>query len=386
MRILLYGYSSEEDQSSDEDGDTYSPIPDSHFDSVRPTPSLSLTSTHASSDISEPTSQHMQASPFSPPTPLPSKSYFPEFIVPRPLSHHSAIYQTEPTVPTDEADAQPFLPEPETPMETATPILYFMPHTRPSIISIKTSIPQPNIKSPRRAVSMPHSPPIPRRSEQRISAVSLTSVSSAVELPITSPHSLPGESSNTDRSFGTDGRRRRPVMFSVNNDLALQYEVSSCDGSLRRSIMASSCKVDQPVIRNEQSQTVPTALSPTLFNTRRTASVPTLLGDPESTMSTSLPAVLNTKKVTSQLGKTRSSIGLAIRNASSPLKSKNASSRSSTSKVTGSMESKDGIDGHAISLRPPSPLFQQSCRQQSKSPAAFSGSSRLRRVTAAIGL
>lgn len=376
-KILLYGYSSEEDESSDDDANTYSPIPDSQSDRLRPISRLSTVSKNTSTTISIPPSEQIQASSYPFPLPPPCKSYIPEIVIPQPLSPDFRTYQIESTLPEDDVDA-----EAETPIEIATPILYSIPRARPSMISIKI-----NIKPPHRPASLPHPPPLPRKSEKRVSAMSARSASSPVELPTISLPSFSEQVSNSIRCAGNNVVRRRPVTISAKSESALQNQVPSYDVFPRRSKVASSRRIDQAMIREEQPQKVITAPPQIVVNTRRTSSFPTAPREPEPRFSTSPPPEVHNKKPTATLRQRRSSIGLALRNASSPFRSKNTNNRPDTSSSGESVKLIGSIDISAFPMPPPSPLFQQSfLPQAARSPEKFNGSDRMRRVRTTIGL
>jgi hypothetical protein len=373
-KILLYGYSSEEDESSDEEGNTYSPIPDTQSDHLRSTSSVSTVSKPTS--IKSPTEQ---STSFPLPSPARSKPYIPEVIIPPPLFPDFNFYPIEEVLHPDDEQR-------ETPIEVATPILYSIPRDRPSMISIKTSISKTTLNSPNRPMSLPHPPPIPARSERRASATNLSSVSSPIQRPVISLPLLSGQVYNNDRAVENDVFRRRPVTISMKSESALSYQVPSYDIFPRRSKIASSRQIDRPTIREEPARKA--ALPPQIVvNARRTSSFPTVPKEPESKPTASPPRELHNRKSTSTLRQRRSSIGLALRNASSSLRGKTANTRPTTSGSGGSMSSHDGIDFSAFPMPPPSPLYQQSFQQQTKILSTPSSeSSRLSRVRTTIGL
>lgn len=422
-KILLYGYSSEEDELSEEEGNTYSPIPDGQSDRPRPTSRISIGSKDSLTTISRSPAEQTQAASFPFPSPLPSKLYIPEIVIPRPLSANFDIYQTEPIIQADDEDAQALFTDLETPIEIATPILYSIPRTRPSMISIKTSISQITLNASHRPVSMPHPPPIPPRSERRVSTLSARSAISPMEPPTISLPSSSRQISDNIRPEEGDVSLRRPIPISIKSESALQCTVPSYDVFPQRSKIASSRKLEPPMIQEEQPQITLTttphiaidtrrtssfpavhqhadstpSVSPHLIASpqisliaRRTSSFPTVPKDPDSKLNNSPPAELRTKKSTSTLRQRRSSIGLALRSASSTLRSKTTSSRPPTSSSAESAESKNSMDSSAFPMPPPSPLFQQSFQQsfqqERKSKVTSSERSRISRVRTTIGL
>jgi hypothetical protein len=377
-RVLLYGYSSAEDESSDEEGNSYSPILDTQSDRLRPT---SSTSTSISSTA--PSRQQRTSSlPFL--SPVPSKFYIPELVISSSLSPHFGAQLPELLLPLDDAD-ESFFDDPETPIEIATPILYSIPHCRPSMISIKTPMSQTSPTTPQRPASMPHPPPAPTMSDKRTSALSSRSSSSPVKLPIISLSSFPGDMANNIRR-PEKGLSGDSPDISLNGGSILQYRVPTYDVFPRRSKMASSRRSAQPVIREEQAHIVPPAIPQILVNERRTTSFPPISKDTGSRINTSPPAQLTTRKSTFTLSQRRPSIGLALRNASAPFRSKNTSGRPPTSSSSESSESKDGIDFSDFPMPPPSPLLQQSFREGRSSPERPGRGSRMSRVRSTIGL
>jgi hypothetical protein len=377
-KILLYGYSSAEDQSSDDEGNSYSPILDTQSDRLRPT---SITST--SNNSRAPSDQQRASSlPFL--SSLPSKFYIPELVVSSSLSPDFGAHLPELLLPSDDAD-ESFFTDPETPIEIATPILYSIPHCRPSMISIKTPISQTSPTALQRPASMPHPPPVPIMSDKRISAMSLRSSSSPVELPIISIPSFSEDMANNVRR-PEKGLRGDPLDISVNSGSTLQYRVPTYDVFPRRPKMAGSRRSAQPVIREEQAQLAPTVVPQIRVNARRTTSFPPVSKDMGSKINSSPPAQLTTRKSTFTLRQRRPSIGLALRNASAPFRSKNISGRPPTSSSSESSGSKDGIDFSDFPMPPPSPLLQQSFREGRLSPERSGGGSRMSRVRSTIGL
>lgn len=154
-RILLYGYSSEEDESSD-DGNTYSPIPDILSDRSE---SISTVSNHTSPNISNNSpSRQSQSTLYSFPSTSYPRSYIPELVIPQPLSPSFLTQRPKSVLPAAQADAELDCSEPEAPIEIATRILYSVPQTRPSMISIRSSTSQSIAKAPHRPASMPNPP------------------------------------------------------------------------------------------------------------------------------------------------------------------------------------------------------------------------------------
>jgi hypothetical protein len=382
-RILLYGYSSEEDESSDDEGNTYSPIPDAHVDQHRSTSRLSNMSQHYSNKS---TSEHcVDASPPLLPSTLPCKPYIPELNIPSPLSPDFHYCQIESLFPREEEAPSPT--EPETPVEIATPILYSIPRARPSMISIKPSPSQITFKALHRPLSMPHPPLIPRRSDNRVSTMSLKTTSSRREPPTILLPSLSEHASDVVRSSARDIGSRRPVTISVKSESALQQQLPTYDVFPRRSKVASSRRIDRPMDNEHRTHLTPAMTSPKVVSARRNFSFPIVSRNPELTKPASPPAEMHAKKSSSTLRQRRSSIGLALRNASAPFRSKASVSRPSTSNSAESAESKDDIDISAFPLPPPSPLLQQSFRSETKSPITnSSANSRLRRVRTTVGL
>jgi hypothetical protein len=377
-KILLYGCSSEEDESSDGEGNSYPLIPDTQSDRLQPTSSIST-----SNNSTAPSEQKRASSlPFL--SSLPSNFYIPELVISPSLSPDFAAHLPELLLPSDDAD-ESFFSDPETPIEIATPILYSIPHCRPSMISIKTPNSQTSPKAPQRPASMPHPPPVPIMSDKRVSAISLRSSSSPVELPIMLLPSFSQDIPNNVRRL-ENGVSSRPVDISVYSPSTLQYRVPTYDVFPRRSKIASSRRSAQPAIREEQAQMAPAAIPQIVVNARRTTSYPPVSKDAAVRINSSPPAQLSTRKSTLTLRQRRPSIGLALRNASAPFRSKNTSGRPATSSSSESTGSKDGIDFSDFPMPPPSPLLQQSFREGRLSPERSGGGSRISRVRSTIGL
>lgn len=384
MRILLYGYSSAEDESSDDEGNSYSPIPDALSDRPRPTSRPSVVRHYSSiPSFKSPTEQ--------PPSPLPlastqpSKPSVPELVIPQPFLPTVDQYHAKSMVPEGEADEPPLIAEPESPVEIATPILYSIPRARPSVISIKTSISPINTQALHRPVSMPHPPPIPARSPRRISTMSVKSAGSPAGHPITSLPSLPGQVSEHFSMEESHSVRRRPLTISVQSEPVLQHQRPSYDVFPRRSKMTSYGKIDQHIISEERPQATAASASQDTLSARRTSPSPTAPKETESTAAFTLQSGLHTKKSSPTLRQRRSSIGLALRNASSSLRGKKTSGRPTTSSSSGSVESTREVDIGAFPLPPPPPLPQHSFGREMKSKGSSSGSSRLRGTRMMVG-
>ncbi|KAF7507323.1 hypothetical protein GJ744_010757 [Endocarpon pusillum] len=381
-RILLYGYSSEEDESSDEEGNSYPPISDTQSDRLRPCSRLSTASRPSSATASKSPPRHAQPSGLPSPSSITSKSCLPQLVIPPPLSPNFATFQTESIPLSDNADEQLFFTEPETPLEIATPILYSIPHTRPSMISIKT---QSKLDTLQRPASMPHPPAIPMKSEKRISATSLRSASSPVELPTVSSHSLSRDIFNKVTGAEKETGRRRPITVSAKSESALQHRSPRYDVFPRRSKVATAHKVERPRIHEEQAPTSATRIPQILINTKR-SSFTVIAKDSESAQGMSPPTELYTKESTSTLPKRRASIGLALRTASAPFRSKNTNSRPPTSSSSESVASKDSINFSAFPMPPPSPLCVSHSTQHQNIRERSGGSSRIRQVRTIVGL
>lgn len=380
-RILLYGYSSEEDESSD-GGDTYSPIPDNQSDRSE---SISTASNHMSTKISESSSKQARASSYTLPSTLLPILHIPERVIPEPLSPDFLAIQTESITPAADTEAELDCTELETPIEVATPVLYCIPSSRPSMISIRTSSSQINVKPPHRPVSLPHPPPIPRRSDRRGSAMSLRSATSGVELPTISLTSTARNVADTSPRPEKPLCRRRPVAKSVNNESTLPFQGPSYDVFPRRPNLVSPRKEAQLIVGEQQDQIFPPVVSTLAVTTRRTSSFPADREYSESTLSAS-PPQLQSKRSTSTLTQRRSTIGLALRNASFPFRNRAIDSRPETSSSAESMESNGAININAFPMPPSSPLFRQSLQQDLKTSVASGGISRMGRVRATIGL
>lgn len=386
-KILLYGYSSEEDELSEE-GDSYSPIRDTQSDQARPPSSLSPSAKRPSTDILDFQPEQLRAPslPFLPSSI--SKPYIPALVIPSPLAPDLNTYRGEPILPADDAGPLPFSIEPETPIEVATPIAYSIPHTRPSMIFIKTCIsPRTDNAAAHRPASMPHPPPIPPRSDKRESTQSLSSAISSVEARTISLPLLSGQVWNDVGAVEREVCHHPPATTSVKSETALQCPLPSYDIFPRRSKMASGRKIGGPMSGGDQAQSIH-ATSPILPNTRRVSSFPTGAQDSESRPNMPLIPEDHSKMSTSTIRKRRSSIGLALRTASSSLRGKAASSRPTTSSSAGSVESKDCANTNVFPLPPPSPHLHQSSRQEPESrwPVGSGGSSRLQRVRTTMGL
>ncbi|ERF73433.1 hypothetical protein EPUS_04056 [Endocarpon pusillum Z07020] len=382
-RILLYGYSSEEDESSEEEGNSYPPIPDTQSDRLRPCSTLSTASRPSSATGSKSPPRHTQPSRLPSPSSIDSKSRLPQLIIPPPLSPNLATFRTESIPLSDNADEQLFFSEPETPLEIATPILYSIPHTRPSMISIKT---QSKLHTLQRPASMPHQPAIPTKSEKRISATSLRSASSPVELPTVSSHSLSRDMLNKITSAEKETERRRPSTVSAKSESALQHRSPRYDVFPRRSKVATSGKVERPPVHEEQSPTSTTTIPQILINPKRSSSFTLIAKDSESTHGMSPPTELSIKKSTSTMRKRRPSIGLALRTASAPFRSKNTNGRPPTSSSSESVASKDNINFSAFPMPPPSPLCVSHSTGHPNIPERSGGSSRMSQVRTIVGL
>jgi hypothetical protein len=392
MKILLYGYSSEEDQSSDEEGNTYSPIPDNQSDRT----ALSATSPAAVDALSK----LQTAFPF--PSIFTSKPYIPQFIIPPSLSHDADSYLTTKSFTEEDEDADMPCTEAETPIEIATPVMYSIPRARPSMISIRASSHRPT--------SMPPPPPVPPRSQKRVSTMSIRSAASAIEpSSILRPSALRTVSDNVVLSTTEITDRSRPVTMSVRSQMSISSPMSSPDIFPRRPSIPASTKFERPTaVRDSISYTSQTSISISrtyAVTGKRTSSITKALKPLESTPTISQPpppppppphppADPSTKEQTPSssssrsLRKRRSSIGLALRSASSPFRAKtsNANARPPTSGSQGSIESKDAMDVSAFPMPPPSPLLQESFSHEPETPPMPSGRSRLRRVRTTIGL
>lgn len=383
-KILLYGYSSEEDESSD-DGDTYSPIPDILSDRSE---SISTVSNHTSPKISNnsPSGQSQSASYSSASISSP-RPYIPELVIPQPLSPSFLTQRPDLGLPTAQVDMELDYSEPETPIEIATPILYSTPNTRPSMISIRSSTSQSIAKVPHRRASLPNSPPIPPKSDKRGSAMSVSSVSSRIDLAGTPLCSLSGKVSNSSKTAEHGVDCRRPITPSSRRESTLQYRVPNYDVFPRRSNFASPRKVVRMVACEEQPQFSPTSSPPIAINNGSTSSFSAFRKYSEPTLSAS-PPQLQSKRSTSTLRQRRSSIGLALRSASSPFRSKNSSSRLETSSFAESAEANEGVNVSAFPMPPPpSLLHRQSFQpQELRISIAPNRMTRMSRVRTTIGL
>jgi hypothetical protein len=383
-KILLYGYSSEEDDISDEEGNTYSPIPDTQPDQLQPTSRLSTVSTQTAKRNPKSPSDRSQASSFPFPSTVPPKLYIPELVIPQFLPPDFNTHVSQLIQPRDDAETETLFTELDTPIEIATPISYSIPRVRPSMISIKITSPT-NSNASHRPFSMPQPPPVPRRSERRVSGLSVRSANYPVELPITSLPLMSETVSDSGITVEKDVIRRRPVTMSVRGEPAVQTQFRSYDVFPRKARMTSSCRMEGPLILEEPQKT-PRNIPRIAINAKRTSSFPPISNDPQSAYSVSSPVDLHSKKPTPTLRQRRSSIGLALRNASAPFRSKHLNGRPTTSSSSGSTDSKEGIDISAFPMPPPSPLLQQSFHQEIKSSGSSSELSRFRRVRTTIGL
>lgn len=394
--ILFYPYSSEEEDPSDDEGDSYSPIPDLQSDrpqQAAQSPALSATMTKSRFAIAKaPCPQVRSQSPETPsyPPQSPLKYYISQPVTPKPLSTDLLdTYQGRSSLSVDDIGNNLPIPEPDTisPIEIATPILYSVPHVRPSMISIKTSAPHANSNTPPRPLSMPHPPPVPARSKKRVSTMSVRSATSHVDYPTIPLPALPAQLSKNVQSVHSRATAPRPTMVSVKTDSTLPHGASTYDVFPPRPRTNSSQNIDLPTRGASPPPNPPACRPQQASEKRRISSLPTVPSYPESKSVPSPPREVPVENSTSTLHHRRSSIGLALRNVSSSFRTKSLTSRPTTASSSGSAGSKDGIDVSAFPLPPPPLVLQHTSGTGSPKTSCKDSprSSRIRKVRMTMG-
>ena len=324
-------YSSEE-ESSDEEGSTYSPIPDSQSDAQS-------RSTHSSHRKQKSKSSLPSTSSFS----LPflasevSKPHIPEIDIAAPLSSDFESFQIKPLL----QQLEDSLAEVDPSILIATTIIYSTPPRRPSVISIKAR------RSSRDRLSPSQRPPSTPTADRRGSALSWRSARSNFDIP-----AMPDLKLVDLQTLEAESRRPSHTVAPPPIVPTASYDIFP-----RRTKHTSPQKSKQPMASQNPS------INPLNF------------GAPPPIPTSKAPLDSDTRSLSTPR-KRRSSIGMALKSASSTLRGKGAS-RPPTASSSYSSDSRDGTN----SCEFPVP----SIPQETKSFFSSSGEGRRKSLRSVVG-